>query len=181
MYLVSSTRRRGSTYPGTVQTHRMPYLATSPWASRLPRLLPRPCTLHAHSCGPPKLPVPDYRYCGTRLQAVGLLRTLPSASAWCARAASSARCSSPTWVWIAQRLRLRAFWVPRSRDTGDWGFFRYKNRLFSIQDIIIYPYISRCYHCVSLCIIVDITIYHVPRRHMISMISMIHNARHDIP
>jgi hypothetical protein len=62
-----------------------------------------------------------------------------------------------------------------------WGFFRYKKRLFSIQDIIIYHYISRCYHCVSLCIIVDITIYHVPRRHMISMISMIHNARHDIP
>jgi hypothetical protein len=43
-----------------------------------------------------------------RSQAVGLLRTLPSASAWCVRAASSARCSSPIWVWIAQRLRLRA-------------------------------------------------------------------------
>ena len=63
----------------------------------------------------------------------------------------------------------------------DWVFFLYKKRLFSIQDIIIYHYISRCYHCVSLCIIVDITIYHVPRRHMISMIAMIHNTRHDIP
>ena len=48
-----------------------------------------------------------------------------------------------------------------------WGFFRYKKRLFSIQDIIIYHHISRCYHCVSLCIIVVYTIYHVPRRHMI--------------
>ena len=65
MYLVSSTRRRGSTFPGTVQTHRMPYLATSPWASRLPRLLPRPCTLHAHSCGPPKLPVQYSTVTGT--------------------------------------------------------------------------------------------------------------------
>ena len=65
--------------------------------------------------------------------------------------------------------------------SGDWGFFQYKKRLFSIQDIIIYHDISHCYHCVSLCIIVDITIYHVPRRHMILMISMIHNARHDIP
>jgi hypothetical protein len=55
-----------------------------------------------------------------RSQAVGLLRTqLPSASAWCVRgAASSARCSSPIWVWIAQRLRLRAFWALRSRDTA---------------------------------------------------------------
>ena len=57
-----------------------------------------------------------------------------------------------------------------------WGFFQYKKRLFSIQDISIYHYISRCYHCVSLCIIVDITIYHVPWRHMISMIAMIHNT-----
>jgi hypothetical protein len=70
---------------------------------------------------------------------------------------------------------------PLCSPPGDWGFFLYKKRLFSIQDIIIYHYISRSYHCVSLCIIVDITIYHVPRRHMISMIAMIHNTRHDIP
>jgi hypothetical protein len=67
----------------------------------------------------------------------------------------------------------------KEREERDWVFFLYKKRLFSIQDIIIYHYISRFYHCVSLCIIVDITIYHVPRRHMISMIAMIHNTRHD--
>ena len=41
----------------------------------------------------------------------------------CARAASSARCSSPIWAWIAQRLRLRAFWALRSRHTavGGWA------------------------------------------------------------
>ena len=53
-----------------------------------------------------------------RLRVVGSLRTPPSASAWCVRAASSARCLSPTWVWIAQRLRPQAFWAPRSRDTA---------------------------------------------------------------
>ena len=31
----------------------------------------------------------------------------------------------------------------------DWGFFQYKKRLFSIQDIIIYHHISWIYHCVS--------------------------------
>ena len=31
---------------------------------------------------------------------------------------SSARCSSHTWAWIAQRLRLRAFGALRSRDTA---------------------------------------------------------------
>jgi hypothetical protein len=30
-----------------------------------------------------------------------------------------------------------------------WGFFLYKKRLFSIQDIIIYHHISWLYHCVS--------------------------------
>jgi hypothetical protein len=66
--------------------------------------------------------------------------------------------------------------------TAGLGFFSIQEKaLFYTRYHYIYHYISRCYHCVSLCIIVDITIYHVPRRHMISMISMIHNARHDIP
>ena len=51
-----------------------------------------------------------------------------------------------------------------------WGFFRYKKRSISIQDIIIYHHISCCYHHILLCIIFSIMIYHVSRRHMISMI-----------
>ena len=110
---------------------------------------------------------------------------------------SSALCAT-SWLFVRKkrvhtsqcriaaenRILLLLLWnTTRARTHSGryWGFFRYKKRLFSIQDIIIYHYISRCYHCVSLCIIVDITIYHVPRRHMISMISMIHNTRHDIP
>jgi hypothetical protein len=54
-----------------------------------------------------------------------------------------------------------------ARAQGDWGYFRYKKREFSIQDIIIYHHISWLYHCVSLCIIIMYLIYHVPRRHMI--------------
>ena len=65
--------------------------------------------------------------------------------------------------------RLRAF-------PGDWGFFRYKKRSISIQDIIIYHHISCLSHDISLYIIYEIMIYHVPRRHMIYMISMIYNA-----
>ena len=53
---------------------------------------------------------------------------------------------------------------------GYWGFFLYKKGSISIQDIIIYHYISCRYHNISLCIIFSIMIYHVPRRHMISMI-----------
>ena len=49
----------------------------------------------------------------------------------------------------------------------DWGFFLYKKRSISIQDIIIYHHISCCYHHISLCIIFSIMIYHVSRRHMI--------------
>ena len=54
--------------------------------------------------------------------------------------------------------------LPESRY---WGFFQYKKRSISIQDIIIYHYISCCYHYISLCIIFSIMIYHVSRRHMI--------------
>ena len=45
---------------------------------------------------------------------------------------------------------------------------------------MIYRHISWRSHCISLCIIVYQCRYHVPRRHMISMISMIHNTRPDI-
>jgi len=105
--------------------------------------------------------------------------TAPLASVLCFGALCFCVLASPAGrvfcVFVFGLARLRAvfcvfvFWGrPLQGHAGwDWGFFRYKNRLFSIQDIIIYPYISRCYHCVSLCIIVDITIYHVPRRHMI--------------
>ena len=44
----------------------------------------------------------------------------------------------------------------------DWGNFLYKKREISIhvQDIIIYHYISCCYHDISLCIIFSIMIYY---------------------
>ena len=45
---------------------------------------------------------------------------------------------------------------PARADTRDWGFFRYKKRSISIQDIIIYHHISCRYHDISLCIMYDI-------------------------
>jgi len=102
-----------------------------------------------------------------------VVRVVRAEAVWVADARTS--------VTVVARAAARTRVVRVECGCRYWGFFQYKKRLFSIQDISIYHYISRCYHCVLLCIIVNITIYHVPRRHMIFMISMIHNARHDIP
>ena len=45
----------------------------------------------------------------------------------------------------------------------DWGSFRYKKREFSIQEFMIYHHISCLSHDISLYIIYEIMIYHVPR------------------
>ena len=50
---------------------------------------------------------------------------------------------------------------------GDWGSFLYQKREFSIQEFMIYHHISCFSHDISLYIIYEIMIYHVPRRHMI--------------
>ena len=51
--------------------------------------------------------------------------------------------------WAVWRRRGRSGTRVPELSGGDWGFFLYKKRLFSIQDIIIYHHISRIYHYVS--------------------------------
>ena len=55
--------------------------------------------------------------------------------------------------------------VVRCEERGYWGSFLYKKREFSIQEFMIYHHISCISHDISLYIIYEIMIYHVPRRH----------------
>jgi hypothetical protein len=52
---------------------------------------------------------------------------------------------------LERELAAEGAQLGRARD---WGSFLYKKREFSIQDIIIYHYISCQYHFVSCCIII---------------------------
>ena len=61
----------------------------------------------------------------------------------------------------------KASTAPRQRLDRGLGFFQYKKRSISIQEFMIYHHISCLSHDISLYIIYEIMIYHVPRRHMI--------------